>query len=148
MVGAPIAALLFVLIPLAPTFPILIVIIVLFALTANAFKPVTESLIADHQLPEHRSTANAIAKAATSLTIIVAALLSLFVVDESVELAYVIPAVLLVGCAAILVFALRESRTPAYRAVVTEDRGRRREDPLRRACSRTSSPTATAAASS
>jgi Na+/melibiose symporter-like transporter len=121
VVGVPIAAVLFLLIPLAPSFPILIVIIVLFALTANAFKPLTEALIADSQLPEHRSKGNAFGRAASSLTIIVSALLSLFVVDESVELAYIIVSALMVVCAAILVLALREPRTAAYRAVVDED---------------------------
>lgn len=127
MVGVPIAAVLFVLIPLAPTFPLLIAIIVLFSLTANAFKPLTESLIADNQLPEHRSKANAFGRFASGLTIIVSALLSLFVVDESVELAYVISAVILVACFAILLIALRESRTAAYRAVVDEDAAEGRE---------------------
>ncbi|WP_394552529.1 MFS transporter [Agromyces sp. MMS24-JH15] len=121
VVGVPIAAALFALIPLAPSFPILIVVIVLFSLTANCFKPITESLIADQQLPEHRSKGNAVAKAASSLTIIIAALLSLFVVDESVELAYLIPAGLMIVCAAILVLALRESRSAGYRAIVAED---------------------------
>ncbi|MCP2636300.1 MFS transporter [Microbacterium sp. HD4P20] len=122
VVGVPIAALLFVLIPLAPSFPILIAIIVLFSLTANSFKPLTEALIADNQLPEHRSKANAVGRFASGLTIIVSALLSLFVVDESVELAYVIAAVVMVACFAILLLALREQRTAAYRAVVDEDR--------------------------
>lgn len=122
VIGVPVAAILFALIPFAPTFPILIAVIVLFALTANSFKPISESLLADQQLPEHRSKANAAGRAASSLTIIVASLLSLFVVDESVELAYAIPALLMVGCAAIVVLALRESKTAAYRAVVAEDR--------------------------
>lgn len=121
VIGVPIAALLFVLIPLAPAFPILIAIIVLFSLTANSFKPLTEALIADNQLPEHRSKANAFGRFASGLTIIVSALLSLFVVDESVELAYVISAVVMVACFAILLISLRESRTAAYRAVVDED---------------------------
>ena len=120
VIGAPIAALLFMLIPLAPSFPILIAVIVLFSLTANSFKPITESLIADNQLPEHRSKANAFGRAASSLTIIVSALLSLFVVDESVELAYVIAAVVMVACFAILLISLRES---AHRRL---PRGRRR----------------------
>lgn len=121
VIGVPIAAILFALIPFAPSFPILIAVIVLFALTANSFKPISESLLADQQLPEHRSKANAAGRAASSLTIIVASLLSLFVVDESVELAYAIPAVLMVLCAAIVVLGLRESRTASYRAVVVED---------------------------
>ena len=127
VVGVPIAALLFVLVPLAPTFPVLIAIIVLFSLTANSFKPLTEALIADNQLPEHRSKANAFGRFASGLTIIVSALLSLFVVDESVELAYVISAVVMVACFAILLLALREPRTAAYRAVVDEDRAQGRE---------------------
>jgi MFS family permease len=121
VIGVPIAAILFALIPFAPSFPILIAVIVLFALTANSFKPISESLLADQQLPEHRSKANAAGRAASSLTIIVASLLSLFVVDESVELAYAIPAILMVLCAAIVVLGLRESRTASYRAVVVED---------------------------
>ncbi|MEU1972011.1 MFS transporter [Microbacterium sp. NPDC019599] len=122
LIGVPVAALLFVLIPLAPAFPILIAVIVLFSLTANSFKPVTEALIADQQLPQHRSKGNALGRAASSLTIIVSALLSLFVVDESVELAYIIAAAVMVGCFAILVFTLREQRTAGYLAVVDEDR--------------------------
>lgn len=136
VVGVPIAAILFVLIPLAPNLPVLIVVIVAFALTANAFKPITESLIADTQVPEHRSKANAIGRMASSLTIIVSALISLLVVDESVELAFVIPAVLMVMCAAIVVLGLREARRPEYRAVLEEDRlegaaGQRVRDALR-----------------
>ncbi len=127
VVGVPIAALLFILVPLAPNFPILIAIIVLFSLTANSFKPITEALIADNQLPEHRSKANAFGRFASGLTIIVSALLSLFVVDESVELAYIISAVVMVACFAILLISLRESRTAAYRAVVDEDRDHGRE---------------------
>lgn len=127
VVGVPIAALLFVLIPLAPSFPILVAIIVLFSLTANSFKPITEALIADSQLPEHRSKANALGRFASGLTIIVSALLSLFVVDESVELAYVISAVVMVACFAILLLSLREPRTAAYRAVVDEDQEQGRE---------------------
>lgn len=127
VIGVPIAALLFALVPLAPTFPLLIAVIVLFSLTANAFKPLTESLIADNQLPEHRSKANAVGRFASGLTIIVSALLSLFVVDESVELAYVISAVIMVACFAILLLTLREPRTAAYRAVVDEDRTLGRE---------------------
>lgn len=127
LIGAPVAALLFVLIPLAPTFPILIAVIVLFSLTANSFKPITEALIADQQVPEHRSKGNAVGRFASGLTIIVSALLSLFVVDESVELAYVISAIVMLACFAILLISLRESRTAAYRAVVDEDKELGRE---------------------
>ncbi|WP_212743140.1 MFS transporter [Microbacterium sp. 2FI] len=127
LAGVPIAALLFILIPTAGTFPILIAIIVLFSLTANSFKPITESLIADSQVPEHRSKANALGRAASSLTIIVSALLSLLVVDQSVELAYIIAAGVMVICFAILLISLREPRTVAYRAVVDEDLEQGRE---------------------
>lgn len=112
VIGVPIAALLFALIPFAPSLPLLVLFIVLFALTANSFKPITESLIADVQSPGHRSKANALAKMATSLTIIVSSLLSLLVVDRSVELAYAIAAGVMVVCAAIVVLSLREWRRP------------------------------------
>jgi MFS family permease len=121
VVGVPIAALLFALIPHATTFPILILFIFLFALTANTFKPVNEALVADFQAPQHRSKASAIAKIATSLTIIVSSLISLLVVDRSVQLAFAIPAILLVLGATIVVLGLREAKRPEYRELVATD---------------------------
>jgi MFS family permease len=81
-VGMPLGALLFLLLPWAPTLATLIAVMVLYALVANSTRPLAESLVPDFIPPERRGRANAVVKIATSLTIIVASLISLFVVDE------------------------------------------------------------------
>lgn len=120
MIGAPVAAMFFILIPLAGSLGALIVCIFLFAIVANAFKPLTDALTPDFQPAGRRSLANGIAKVATSLTIIVSALISLFVVDESVEVAFAIPAILMVCAIVIVAFTIRETRSPGYRQAVAE----------------------------
>lgn len=120
VIGAIVAAAFFVLIPFASTFGALIACIFLFAITANSFKSVTESLTPDFQPAGRRSLANSIAKIATSLTIIVSALISLLVVDKSLELAFAIPAVLMVCAMLIVGFTIRETRSPGYRRAVAQ----------------------------
>ncbi len=119
-IGAPIAAIFFVLIPFAGSLGALIACIFLFAVTANTFKSVTEALTPDFQLPGRRSLANGIAKVATSLTIIVSSLISLLVVDRSLELAFAIPAVLMVAAVIIVALTIRETSSPGYRRAVAE----------------------------
>ncbi|GAA5026209.1 MFS transporter [Microbacterium fluvii] len=123
VVGAIIAAVFFMLIPFAGSFGALIACIFAFAIVANSFKAVTESLTPDFQVPGRRSLANGIAKIATSLTIIVSALISLLVVDESLELAFAIPAVMMVCAMLIVGFTLHETRSPGYQRAVAQRGG-------------------------
>lgn len=121
-VGMPVAALLFVLIPLTSTLPALVAVMVGYALVVNSFRPATESLLPDFIRPERRSRANAAVKIATSLTVIVSALISLLLVDSQPVLAFTVPAVLMLVATAVLVTRVRDSSSPAYRAVLAEDR--------------------------
>ncbi|MBE1876072.1 MFS transporter [Myceligenerans sp. TRM 65318] len=120
VIGAPVAAVFFALIPFAGSFGALIVCMFLFAVVANAFKPLTDALTPDFQAPARRSLANGIAKMATSLTIIVSALISLLVVDRSLELAFAIPAVMMVCAMVIVALTIHETRSPGYRRAVAE----------------------------
>ncbi|WP_460404097.1 MFS transporter [Actinophytocola sediminis] len=122
-VGMPVAALLFATIPLASTLPVLIVVMFSYALVANSLKPVGESLLPDFIRPERRSRANAVVKIAISLTVIVSALISTFLVDSYPVLSFWIPSVLMLGSVAVLVSRVRDSSSPAYRAAVAEEAG-------------------------
>jgi MFS family permease len=121
-VGMPVAAVLFALIPLTSTLPALVAVMVAYALVANGFRPPTESLLPDFIRPERRSRANAVVKIATSLTIIVAALVSLLLVDEQPVLAFAVPSAIMLVAVAVLVTRVRDSDSPAYRAVLAEER--------------------------
>jgi MFS family permease len=122
-VGMPVAAVLFAVIPLTSTLPALIAVMVAYALVANSFRPPTESLLPDFIRPERRSRANAVVKIATSLTIIVAALVSLLLVDSQPVLAFAVPSVIMLGAVAVLVARVRDSTSPAYQAVLAEESG-------------------------
>lgn len=123
MVGMPTAAALFVVIPhAAASLPFLIAIMFTYALVANTFKPIAEALVPDFIAPERRSRANAAVKIASSLTAIVAAVISIFLVDNHLSLAFAIPAIIMVLSVGVLAATVRDNRSPAYQAAVAEGR--------------------------
>ncbi|OXM63285.1 MFS transporter [Amycolatopsis vastitatis] len=121
--GMPVAALLFLVIPhVAGSLPLLILVMFGYALVANSFKPIAESLLPDFVPPERRSRANAVVKMASSLTVMVAALISIFLVDAHPKLSFAVPAILMVVSLVVLAVKVRDNRSPAYRTALEEDR--------------------------
>ncbi|MEW2352370.1 MFS transporter [Spirillospora sp. NPDC029432] len=118
----PVGALLFLLIPQATSLGWLILVIFLYALVMNSFKPVSESLMPDFIEPARRSRANAAVKIASALTTIVAALVSLLLVDDHPKLAFAVPSGLMLVAAGVLVWRVRDSRSAAYQAALAEDK--------------------------
>ncbi|MEU5263728.1 MFS transporter [Amycolatopsis sp. NPDC021455] len=124
--GMPLAALLFLVIPhVAGSLPLLVLVMFGYALVANSFKPIAESLLPDFVPPERRSRANAVVKIASSLTVMVAALISIFLVDAHPKLSFAVPSVLMVVSLAVLAAKVRDNRSPAYRRALEEDREER-----------------------
>lgn len=122
VVGMPVAALLFVAIPHAAASLLpLVAIMFAYALIANSFKPIAESLVPDFIAPDRRSRANAAVKIASGITVIVAALISVLVVDEHPYLAFAIPAGIMLLSIAVLAATVRDSESPAYQAALVED---------------------------
>jgi MFS family permease len=121
LVGAPVAAIAFIAIPWAGSLPALIALMLIFAITINAYKPIGESLVPDFIAPANRSKAYGILKTATSLTIIVSALISLLVIDKHPRLAFVIPAALMIGAVVIVALTLRERESDGYRQALADD---------------------------
>ncbi|MDG4782407.1 MFS transporter [Micromonospora sp. WMMD961] len=120
-VGMPLAALVFVLLPWTTSLVTLVVVMFCYALIANTTRPLAESLVPDFLPPERRSRANAAVKIATALTIIVASLISLLVVDEHPRAAFVIPSVIMLAATFVLLANVRDSRSAAYQAAVAEE---------------------------
>ncbi|MET7396382.1 MFS transporter [Dactylosporangium sp. NPDC005572] len=120
-VGMPLAAVVFVFLPWATSLAALVAVMFLYALLANTTRPLTESMVPDFIAPERRSRANAIVKIATSLTIIMASLISLLVVDEHPRAAFVIPSVILLLTTAVLIAKVRDNQSPAYQAALVEE---------------------------
>lgn len=128
VVGMPVAALLFLAIPhAASSLPLLVAVMFAYALVANSFKPIAEALLPDFIAPARRSRANAAVKIASSVTAIVAALISIFLIDEHLEWSFAIPSALMVLSVLVLGLKVRDSRSPAYRNALAEDRERQAE---------------------
>jgi len=111
LVGAPVAAIFYALIPWANSLPVLIFYMFSFALVANAFKSVTETLVSDFQAPKHRGKASAVAKMATGLTVGVSAGISFFIVDNNIKVAFLLPAIILVIGVGVVAMFLDESKS-------------------------------------
>jgi MFS family permease len=120
-VGMPLAAVLFAFLPWTTSLVTLVAVMFLYALVVNTIRPLAESMIPDFLPPERRSRANAAVKIAAALTIIVAALISLFVIDEHPRGAFVIPSVILLLVTVVLIAKVRDSRSTAYQAALAED---------------------------
>ncbi|MBX7267356.1 MFS transporter [Micromonospora sp. Llam7] len=120
-VGMPLGALIFLLLPWTTSLVTLVAVMVCYALVANTMRPLAEALTPDFVPPQRRGRTNAVVKIATSLTIIVASLISLLVVDDHPRAAFVIPAAIMLAVTAVMIAKVRDSRSPAYRAAVTED---------------------------
>ncbi|WP_218040542.1 MFS transporter [Actinomadura sp. WMMB 499] len=129
----PLGAVLFLLIPHATSLGWLILAIFLYALVMNSFKPISESLMPDFIDRERRSRANAVVKIASALTIIVASLVSLLLVDDHPKLAFAVPSGLMLAATAVLVWRVRDSRSPAYKAALAEDEAETGSTPEERA---------------
>ena len=120
-VGMPLAAIIFALLPWTTSLTMLVVVMVGYALIANTMRPLAESLTPDFIPPDRRSRTNAIVKIATALTIIVASLISLLVVDEHPRASFLIPSVILLAVTAVLIVKVRDSGSSAYQTALAED---------------------------
>ncbi|BCJ49861.1 MFS transporter [Actinoplanes sp. NBRC 14428] len=117
----PLAALIFLLLPWTTSLITLAAVMFCYALLVNTTRPLAESLVPDFLPPQRRSRANAVVKIATALTIIVASLISLLVVDEHPHAAFAIPSLIMLAGTAVLLLNVRDNTSPAYRAAAAED---------------------------
>ncbi|MFJ8861982.1 MFS transporter [Streptomyces sp. NPDC102451] len=119
--GMPVAAVLFILIPhVSGSLPLLIAVMFAYALVANSFKPIAEALVPDFIEPRRRSRANAVVKIVTSLTTIAAAVISILLIDDHPDIAFAIPAAVMLISIVVLAATVRDNTSAAYRAAVAE----------------------------
>lgn len=114
LVGMPLAALFFALIPFETSLPMLLACVLLYVSAMLFQKTPTESLMPDFVPAEHRSKGNAILKVITSLTVIFGAVLSMLVVDQNLQLAFLIPSALMIVILPIFLLTVKEQRSAGY----------------------------------
>ncbi len=121
MVGIPLAAIFFILIAFETSLLTLMIFILGYVTVMLLFKAPSESLLPDFIPEEHRSKANAFGKIMTSVTIIVAALISLLVVDVSLQLAFIITGIISILCLFIILATVKEKNAKSYQLILKEE---------------------------
>ena len=121
IVGIPLAAIFFILIAFETSLLTLMIFVLGYVTVMLLFKAPSESLLPDFIPEEHRSKANAIGKIMTSVTIIVAALISLLVVDESLQLAFIITGIISILCLFIILATVKEQNAKSYQLILKEE---------------------------
>lgn len=129
----PVVAVAFVLLPVATSLPMLVCLVFVYSLATNALKPLALSLTPDFVAKHHRARATAIAKIATSLTIIVSSLVSLLLIDDHPVIAFMVPAALTLVAISVVAWGLDEKSAPGYQKALQDDdqaSSHKRESPL------------------
>ena len=121
IVGIPVAAIFFVLIAFETSLLTLMIFVIGYVTVMLLFKAPTESLLPDFIPEEHRSKANSFGKIMTSISIIVAALISLLVVDENLQLSFIISAIIMVLCLFIILSTVKEKNATSYQLLLKEE---------------------------
>jgi len=121
MVGIPLAAIFFLMISFETSLPMLMTFVILYITVMLGFKAPTESLMPDFVPAEHRSKGNSILKIITSLTVVIAAVISMVFVDENLQLAFFIPSALMLLTLPILLSTVKEKNSISYQEVLAEE---------------------------
>jgi MFS family permease len=121
MVGIPLAAIFFLMISFETSLPMLMTFIILYITVMLGFKAPTESLMPDFVPAEHRSKGNSILKIITSLTVIIAAIISMLFVDKNLQLAFFIPSALMLITLPFLMSTVKEKNSDSYQEVLREE---------------------------
>ena len=121
IVGIPVAAIFFVLIAFETSLLTLMIFVIGYVTVMLLFKAPTESLLPDFIPEEHRSKANSFGKIMSSISIIVAALISLLVVDENLQLSFIISAIIMVLCLFIILSTVKEKNATSYQLLLKEE---------------------------
>jgi Na+/melibiose symporter-like transporter len=120
LIGIPLSAVAFILIPFETSLASLMIFILLYITLMLSFKAPAESLVPDFIVPEHRAKANAIVKSMTAFSIIFAALISEFVVDVNLKLAFVLPAIIMIIAMVVLLITVKEKNSLTGRMELKE----------------------------
>jgi len=122
IIGLPLSAVFFILIPFETSLVTLLLILLGYITITLIVKAPAEALMPDFIGPEHRSKANSIIKIMTSLSIIFAALISALVVDVDLQIAFLVPAIITIVGLIILVLAIKEKNASAYKKILEEEK--------------------------
>ena len=121
MLGIPISAIFFALISFETSLFTLLLFIFCFIIAMGFYRAQSTILLADFIQPHHRSKANSIINIMNALSIVVAAVISLLLVDINLQLAFITVAVLMIVALIVLILTVDENNAYAYQLIIKQE---------------------------
>lgn len=121
ILGIPISAIFFALIAFETSLFTLLLLIFCYVAAMSFYRAQSTILLADFIQPQHRSKANSIINIMNAISIVVAALVSLLLVDISLQLAYITVSVLMIVSLIILIITVNENNAYSYQLLIKSE---------------------------
>jgi len=122
LIGIPLGALFFALIPFETSLISLLIFMFLFIVSMSMWRSQAVSLMPDFVHPENRSKGNAIINIMGGLGLVGSTLISYTIVDFSLQLAYIVVSVIMLLSVIVLFFTVKEKDAYAYQALIAEEK--------------------------
>ena len=118
MLGIPLSALFFALISFETSLVTLLIFMFLFIITMSFYRSQTVTLMPDFIQPQHRSKANSIITMMGALSLVGASLISLFLVDISLQLAFITVSIIMIIACIVLILTVKEKNAYSYQLLL------------------------------
>ena len=118
MLGIPISAIFFALISFETSLFTLLLFIFCFIIAMGFYRAQSTILLADFIQPHHRSKANSIINIMNALSIVVASVISLLLVDINLQLAFISVALLMIVALIVLILTVDENKAYTYQLII------------------------------
>ena len=118
ILGIPISAIFFALISFETSLFTLLVFIFCYVAAMAFYRAQSTILLADFIQPQHRSKANSIINIMNAISIVVASLVSIFLVDISLQLAFITVSILMIISLIILIITVNENNAYSYQLII------------------------------
>ena len=123
MIGIPLGALFFALIPFETSLISLLIFMSLFIVTMSMWRSQAVALMPDFVHPENRSKGNSIINIMGGLGLVGSTIISWTIVDFSLQLAFIMISIIMLISLVILFFTVKEKDAYAYQALLAEEKG-------------------------
>jgi len=121
LIGIPLGALFFALIPFETSLISLLIFMFLFILSMSMWRSQAVALMPDFVHPENRSKGNSIINVMGGLGLVASTLISYTIVDFSLQLAFIVVSAIMLISLVVLFFTVKEKDAYAYQALLEEE---------------------------
>ncbi len=118
MIGIPVSAIFFALIAFETSLFSLLFFMFCFIIAMSFYRSQTVALMPDFIQPQHRSKANSIINMMSAISLVAASLISLFLVDLSLQLAYITVSIIMIIGLIVLILTVKEKNAYSYQLLL------------------------------